>query len=158
MPNTLTRTFSLRLTVLLLILASGYTFVWGQARTINVAISVIPQPREMKRNMEKFLIDGNSRITLADPRSVADQFAAADFVEDLKQTAEVSLKFSRGHGRNRILIGLLSSPVIQSALKSTAIILPASLNEEGYILSVESNGVVVAGASPAGVFYGLQTL
>ena len=157
MPNTLTRTHVLRLTVLLLTFVSLVAVAHGQ-ETQTTRVSIIPQPRELTATGSKFQLDRNARIVLADPKSVDDQFAANDFIEDSKQTANVTLKISRNRGRKTILIGLLSLPAIDAALKSASVTLPASLNEEGYLLSVGAESVVVAGASPAGVFYGLQTL
>lgn len=111
-------------------------------------ISIIPQPRQVTANGEKFQLD-RAHIVLADSRSAEDRFAATDFGE------EFGLRVRGGRDRNAILIGLLSSPVIQKALK---IDVPANLNEEGYVLHATANGVVVAGGSPAGTSYGLQTL
>jgi len=147
----------LRLTVLLLTFVSLVAVAHGQ-ETQTTRVSIIPQPRELTATGAKFQLDRNARIVLADPKSVDDQFAANDFIEDSKQTANVTLKVSRNRGRKTILIGLLSLPAIDAALKSASVTLPASLNEEGYLLSVGAESVVVAGASPAGVFYGLQTL
>ena len=157
MPNTLTRTPGLRLTVLLLTFVSLVAVAHGQ-ETQTTRVSIIPQPREVTATGAKFQLDRNARIVLADPKSVDDQFAANDFIEDSKQTANVALKVSRNRGRKTILVGLLSLPAIDAALKSASVTKPASLNEEGYLLSVGAESVVVAGASPAGVFYGLQTL
>jgi hypothetical protein len=157
MPNTLTRTPGLRLTVLLLTFVSFVAVAHGQ-EIQTTRVSIIPQPRELTATGAKFQLDRNARIVLADPKSVDDQFAANDFIEDSKQTANVTLKISRNRGRKTILIGLLSLPAIDAALKSASVTMPASLNEEGYLLSVGAESVVVAGASPAGVFYGLQTL
>ena len=157
MPNTLTRTHVLRLTVLLLTFVSLVAVAHGQ-ETQTTRVSIIPQPRELTATGAKFQLDRNARIVLADPKSVDDQFAANDFIEDSKQTANVTLKISRNRGRKTILIGLLSLPAIDAALRTASVTLPASLNEEGYLLSVGAESVVVAGASPAGVFYGLQTL
>lgn len=123
--------------------------------TTKGRISVIPQPRDVTATGESFPLE-RAHIALADPRSIDDRFAAADFIDDLKQTAGITLK--TGRGRRVILIGLFSLPAVQAALKETGVKVPASLNEEGYVLSVGPRGVVVGGASPAGVFYGLQTL
>jgi hexosaminidase len=130
----------------------------GQDRTASARVSVIPQPREMKSTGEVFRLDKNTRIALADPRSIEDTFAANDFIDDVKNTANVTLRSSRGRGRKTILIGSLDHPAIQQALKFAAIPLPASLNEEGYILDVAPDGVIIAAPSSTGVFYGLQTL
>jgi len=160
MPNTLSRTAQLRLTALFLFLSFPFVLVCAQqqADITESKIQVIPQPREVATNGERFSLGRDSRIVLADPRSVDDQFAAKDFVEDVKQTAGIELKVSRGRVRHSILIGLLSSPSVDAELKKAGVVMPASLNEEGYLLSVQTDRVVVAGASSAGTFYGLQTL
>jgi hypothetical protein len=97
-------------------------------------------------------------VVLTDPRSTDDKFAADDFLADLKTTANVSLKITRNRGRKSIILGLLTHPAIQQSLKATGFEGPPSINEEGYLLSVTPELVVIAGASPAGVFYGLQTV
>ncbi len=158
MPHTLARSSRLRLIVLCLVVSFAGSQVDAQETNSRPRVSVIPQPLELTSTGESFRIDRGAHITLADPRSSEDQFAATDFIDDIKQTAGVSIKIDRRHGRSTILIGLLSLPSIQSALKSAAVVVPANLHDEGYVLSAGSNGVVVAGQTPAGVFYGLQTL
>lgn len=137
MANTLTRSVVFALMV-----------ICAQLAQAQDRISIIPQPRQLTANGEQFRLD-RAHIVLADPRSVEDRFAATDFGE------EFSLRIRGGRDRKAILIGLLSSPVIQKALK---IDVPANLNEEGYVLHAGANGVIVAGGSAAGTFYGLQTL
>jgi hexosaminidase len=160
MPNTLTRTLSLRLTVLLLLIACFVPSVCGQDQNASVAstIKIIPQPREVTGTGNKFFLSRKVQLALADPNSVDDRFAANDFIQDVKETAGIDLRLGRGRGAQTILIGLLSTPAIQSALKTPGLTLPNGLNEEGYVLSAQADRVVVGGASPAGVFYGLQTL
>ncbi|HEX6284709.1 MAG TPA: glycoside hydrolase family 20 zincin-like fold domain-containing protein, partial [Pyrinomonadaceae bacterium] len=142
MPNTLTRT-----------LVFGLIVVCAQLARAQDRISIIPQPREVTANGERFELE-RAHIVLADRRSLEDRFAARDFIDDVKQEG-ISLRVRGGRDRKAILIGLVSSRVIQKALKTDV---PANLNEEGYVLHVSKDGVVVGGASPAGVFYGLQTL
>jgi hypothetical protein len=153
MANTLTRTVGLRLIVLVLLALFGSTQVRGQER-----ISIIPQPRELKATGENFPVDKHAHIVLADPRSTDDRFAVDDFLADLKSTAHVTLKIGRNRGRKAILLGLLTHPLIQQSLKATGFESSTGINEEGYLLSVTPELIVIGGASPAGVFYGLQTL
>jgi hexosaminidase len=159
MPNTLARSAPLCVIVLSLV----FFFAPGVARSQDTSsrrprVSVIPQPRELTVTQELFPLDRASNIALADPSSADDQFAAADFVDDVMQTAGVSLKLRRNRGRHSILIGRLDLPAIQSALKNLKITLPVNLDDEGYVLAVGSDAVVVGGQTPTGVFYGLQTL
>jgi len=160
MSNTLTRTYRIRLTLLLLFIGP-FLFsskVQAQTETVITAIKIIPQPREVKPTGDRFLLNKNSRIMLADQASAEDRFAANDFLDDLKQTASLTMSLRRGGGKQTILIGSLQLPAITTALKSAGVDLPPGLNEEGYVLSVDSDRVIVGGASAAGTFYGLQTL
>jgi hexosaminidase len=162
MPDTLPRRLGLRLIVTCLFVFFVGILplhqVLAQGSQALPPISVIPKPREMVATGANFRLDRSVHITLADPRSAEDQFAAADFIDDVKQTTSLSLKSNRSRGRHAIIIGLLSNAKIQAALKAVAFVMPSTLNEEGYVLSVTKDGVVVGGASAAGVFYGLQTL
>ncbi|HEU4794091.1 MAG TPA: beta-N-acetylhexosaminidase, partial [Pyrinomonadaceae bacterium] len=125
--------------------------ICAQVARAQDRISLIPQPRQVTANGETFRLDG-AHIVLADPRSTEDRFAATDFGEEL------GLRVRGGRDRKAILIGLIGARVIERALKDRKVEAPPNLNEEGYVLHVSRNGVIVAGASAAGTFYGLQTL
>jgi hypothetical protein len=102
-------------------------------------------------NGETFRLE-RAHIVLVDPHSAEDRFAATEFGE------EFGLRVRGGRDRKAVLIGLIGARVIQKALGEAKVEVPPNLNEEGYVLHVWNDGVVVAGASAAGTFYGLQTL
>lgn len=156
MLNTLPRTARERLITFVTVFVIGTGVV--QAQKSPVKVSVIPQPREIVITEESFRLNRGVRITFADYQSKEDQFAARDFIDDVKETAGVSLRTSRSRDRNSILIGKLELPSIQSALKRTGFSPPPSLHDEGYVLVAGKAGVVIGGRTSAGVFYGLQTL
>jgi hexosaminidase len=122
------------------------------------AIHVIPQPRELTVTGGRFEFTRDARITLADARNEDDRFAAADFIADAKQTANLTLKIASRSTRTTILVGLLDNAAIQSSLKRASVEVPSNLNEEGYVLVVTPREIVCAGKTAAGTFYGLQTL
>src|SRR6266404_4874319 len=97
-------------------------------------------------------------MALADGQSAEDRFAAQDFIDDIKQTAEVAVRLGGNGARREILIGRIDLPRIQQALKRAALDSGRQLSDEGYVLSVGLHEVVVAGKTTAGTFYGLQTL
>ncbi|MCA1579734.1 MAG: beta-N-acetylhexosaminidase [Acidobacteria bacterium] len=149
MRTTLTRTLVFGLIVL-----GTTTVAHAQSRTIN--IQVLPQPRQLTATGQVFSLRG-AHVELADSRSQEDRFAAEDFISDVKEVG-INLKVRGGRDRKAILIGRIGLSAIQSALKREKVEAPANLNGEGYVLHASPNGVIVAGASAAGVFYGLQTL
>lgn len=91
-----------------------------------------------------------------DSESADDRFAAQDFIDDLKATAGVALSIGRSRSR-AIVIGQLG-PQTAELLKRHAINVPTTLTDEGYLLVATPEQVIVAGKTPAGTFYGLQTL
>ncbi|HEX7294866.1 MAG TPA: beta-N-acetylhexosaminidase, partial [Pyrinomonadaceae bacterium] len=155
MLNTLTRTSIKSLIAPFIILLFATSLAHGQDGAIK--ISIIPHPRELSTTAERFPIDRSTRIALADPRSIDDQFASRDFIDDLKATTDVTIR-GGGRGRRSILIGTIDLPVIQRALEANGVTVPQNLHEEGYVLVSGNHGVVIGGATSTGVFYGLQTL
>jgi hypothetical protein len=143
------------LCVALLLLVSN-----ARAQTSGAqVVQVIPQPRQLTVKPETFRLTRDVRLALADSRSTEDRFAAEDFATDVRETAGgLALSIGKARKRNTIFIGALSLPSIQSALKRANVSVPPDLNEEGYVLSVNADEVVVAGKTEAGTFYGLQTL
>jgi hypothetical protein len=131
-------------------------FVLAVAQSPNVQI--IPEPKQLSQSEGKFVLGPEARIVLADRNSVDDHFAAQDFVDDVKQAAGVNLKFGANSARREILVGQIDLPRIQQALKRVGADLGQKLTDEGYVLAVGSNEVVVAGKTSSGTFYGLQTL
>jgi hypothetical protein len=158
MPNTLTRSALLRPLLLLLTLLSAGSIALAQEHDAKADIHLIPKPRQMEIKPDKFPLGGNTRIVLAAPHSEDDRFAAEDFSRDVQDTAKLALKTSPSNARHSILIGDSDLPAIQAAIKRFGVNVPANLDPEGYVLAVNANEVVVAGKTPAGTFYGMQTL
>ncbi len=129
------------------------------ANPTNAFFQIIPQPKQLEaQNGENFFLARDARVVLADPRSEDDRFAAQDFLDDLKETAGVALSTGRRSAKHTILIGLLDNKEIRTALARAGVSVPPKLNDEGYVLSVGSNNVIVAAPTSNGVFYGMQTL
>ena len=122
-------------------------------------IQVIPAPKKLERGQGTFKVNSKTRIVLADPKNAEDRFAASDFIDDLKKVAGLDLRIG-STSNNDILIGTRSLSRISAALAHA----PASASQiesrgdEGYVILVTPGHIVVAGNSPAGTFYGLQTL
>jgi len=159
-PQTLTA----RLRLLCL---SFFLLVFNSANAQGIkssnAIHVLPQPKVFKATGDVFKLSGDVRVVLADPRSEDDRSSAQDFIDDVKETANLSLSLTKGRGRRSILIGSIDLPAVRAALQRFD--LKAQLGNgaensdpEGYVLGVTPDQVIVAGRTSAGVFYGLQTL
>jgi hexosaminidase len=146
-----------RTSAALLLFATG-SFVQAQSADSRTAIQVIPQPKQITLGQGSFSLGRDARVVLADNKSGTDRFAAQDFIDDVKATAAVSLIIGKNQSRREILIGLIDARAIAEAFKKSSVELPGSLNEEGYVIVVNAERVIVAGKTSAGTFYGLQTL
>ena len=129
-----------------------------QTKEAGEGVQVIPAPKSVTKTGEDFQLTKDVRVVLADAKSEDDRFAAQDFIDDARETAGVELRFGSGGGKNKVLVGLLTSTRVRDALEGAGAGAPQDLGEEGYVLTVNSRGVVVAGRTSAGTFYGLQTL
>lgn len=116
-------------------------------------LQIIPQPKQAEATNENFSLRG-ARIALVNSRSENDRFAAQDFVEDVRQTANAEIKIGGG----KILVGMLENSRIKNEFSKAKFEIPANLNDEGYALFVNQNQIVVGGKTETGTFYGLQTL
>lgn len=153
MTTTLTRTFIARVTIVCL---TG--LVWASAYGQSRNLQIIPEPKQVSPGSQECVIGRGARIVLADPKSPDDRFAAQDFIDEMKQVAGLTLKIG-GSSRCEILIGSIDQPKIRQALKPGGLDAEVQkLTDEGYLLTVRRQQIVVAGKTAAGTFYGLQTL
>ena len=158
MLNTLTRSALLRPLLVFLAIFSACSISFAQEQDAAGSVQLIPKPRQIQIKRDKFQLANHTRIVLAAPRSEDDRFAADDFSDDVRETAKLALRTAGSNARHAILIGSIDLPAIQRAIKRLGINVPPNLNPEGYVLAVNANEVVVAGATAAGTFYGMQTL
>lgn len=129
----------------------------GRAASQPPPLQIIPRPKQATATGDRFALDRRVRVVVADPRAEDDRFAAEDFIEDVQATAGLHLSLG-GRGRRTILLGPLDNERVRAALARQQVQAPPELNEEGYVLVVSPDEVVVAGRSAAGTFYGVQTL
>jgi hypothetical protein len=153
MQITLTRTLCWRAAIVCVLVL---TCRFVNAQTPNVQI--IPAPRQVTAGEGSFSLTRDTRLILADPLSADDQFAAQDFIDDVKATADISLSIGKGQPRRDILIGRIDSLPVAQALKLSGAEPATTLNEEGYVIVANADRVIVAGNTVTGTFYGLQSL
>jgi hypothetical protein len=149
---TLTRTFAWRIVIV-------WTFALACASVVaqSQRIQIIPAPKSVETGSGTFGIDRRTRVVLAASKSVEDRFAAQDFIDDLKATADVTLAIGTGKS-HAILIGELDAPTFAELVKRNGVTVPADLSAEGYVLIATQDQIIVGGKTEAGTFYGLQTL
>jgi len=138
--------FFLRSRYACLALLCSFTFLAASAA--GGRIHIIPQPVTVtERSGDFFLRPGTTLVTEGD--SLAG--TAAWFTGQVHDLTGVSLR--EGHsGKQSIVLRLITGT------DKTAAANASGMNREGYTLSVTPSGIRLSAHSPAGIFYGLQTL
>ena len=110
----------------------------------NLQIPIIPRPAEMTQAQGFFLLDETTRIKAA-PNF---EGIAGYLLDALRSRTGLSLRIDDGSQDND------STNAILLIAQSTN----AGLGDESYKLKVKPQTVAIHGRTPAGVFYGIQTL
>jgi len=119
---------------------------------------LVPQPRELQSAGPVFRVLSTTRIVLVDDLP-DDRFAARSLQEELKMVAGSSLPIvpAAGDRADAIVLGRIENSTIRRLLLRHHLE-TNGLDEQGYVLDVQQDQVLVAGKDAAGLFYGVQTL
>lgn len=105
-------------------------------------ISLIPYPKEVKAGGGNFLLGNDIRIVLDKTASEKDRFAANELVKYLRSMAGINAKLSNNPSRKAIVLTRRGG----------------DLENEGYSLTANQQGVTITASAESGLFYGVQTL
>ena len=128
------------------LIALGLASALGGACAESAPPAVVPLPAQMEVGRGTFALDDDTRITLSDPADT-----------ELRRLAEVWAQPVRAASG-------LDLPITDETDDATANLISlrlaedASTHPEGYRLSVTRESVTLGASTPAGLFYGLQTL
>ena len=122
-------------------------------------LSLIPMPQEVVRGKGRFVFSEEVSIIAADKNGPEDRFCAAQLQEELYDSLQLRPRIASTGGKRAIRLGRLGRDKgVDAALAKAGIVPPAKLGEEGYILRVAPEEILIAANTSAGVFYGVQTL
>ena len=105
----------------------------------NYQVVPLPQSIQMQRG-EPFVLNDQVQILATEGLQREAQFLQ----QYIKEVSDIDLTIADKRQKKAIYIALSVSPKVT--------------NPEGYVLTVSAKGVTIEGGSPAGVFYGIQTL
>ncbi len=149
---------TLSLTVLLVLAA----FAQERQRSTSLPC-VIPTPRQMIAVSEPFKPSARTRIVLGERTTAEDKFAAEQINARLTELQKEALSLVKEDGlkkipRSFIYLGSPQGAFARQWLKSHRISYGPELKNEGYLLDVSQDGVVIIGESATGRYYGVMTL
>ncbi len=110
-------------------------------------LKLIPYPKQVELGPGKVTVTSATRIALTAKHAKADRIAAEMLAEEIERTS----------GR-KPTIGAAAPGTIQLTRLEPKSGDDPLFKDEGYTIEVKGGRIVVAGASDAGLFYGVQTL
>lgn len=124
---------------------------------------IYPFPQQAEVTGDVFILDKNITIIVPPQRSENDIFLGRFLVRELSDKYGIAVKIEQQsvipEKRKVVIMGKFNNPLIRQYCKENNI----DINEkdpgpEGYILTVSSDKIIIAGSDEAGAFYGLQSL
>ncbi|HOD82459.1 MAG: O-GlcNAcase NagJ precursor [Planctomycetes bacterium ADurb.Bin126] len=133
------------------------------------SLHLIPTPSQVTLGQERFTFTPATRLCLGRPQDAQDLFAAGQLVEEVHASFgfRPSISSPVRDGKSHVLIVRLGrDDDAEAALERLNLRMPDKLNgpyardrlDQGYVLSVEPGGVLLAARSARGAYYGVQTL
>lgn len=113
---------------------------------------LIPRPRDIEVQSGKCLLD-NSWTIIIDDKKPEDQFTAELLAQEAKQSMALIWNIvcaSEKKSKSGKEIVIQQIPLDQNE--------PKLFNEQGYLLSINENRIIIQAATSCGRFYGIQTL
>lgn len=122
---------------------------------------LIPQPRELQARPQSFQVGAKLEIVLLTPVGREDRFAAESVQKELKlvtgQVFPIIGLPEPPQNAPAIIMGRFDQPAMHNLLAARSLS-TEGVGDQGYVLDVGPEAVVVAGKDGAGLFYGTQTL
>ena len=116
-------------------------------------LHLVPAPRECTAVASVPV--GRLGVVITAAKSPDDEFAAKDLEETIKSHG-IHLQFPRGA---RIDLVRADAPAIRSFLKTHDLVFSPAMHDEGYVIAhMGENSLAVIAETPAGAFYGGQTV
>jgi len=122
---------------------------------LSAEVPLTPYPNRLELGQGVLRVGPGISIEVASD----DRFAASLLAEDLKSVDGVTATVGpKGTGWPRIVLARAGGQAGERILRESRLTLPPQAEEEGYVLVVTSREASVVAKTPAGIYYGVQTL
>ena len=133
--------------------------VHAQSNDAIRALKILPAPKEVRIAEGRIVIKPSTTILISNPE---DRTAAESLQKEIHDRTGMKLSIASvtaapkttGH----ISLGRLTDRGLRSYLESQGVKVGDDLGSQGYVIRATDSGVLVAGRTAQGLFYGVQTL
>jgi len=132
---------------------------YAQVNDAVRALNVLPAPKEVRMAAGKIVIKPSTTILISNNE---DRTAAETLQKEIHDRTgtklPIELATTAPKTTGHISLGRLTDRGLRSYLEGQGIKTGDDLGSQGYFIRVSASGVIVAGRSAQGLFYGVQTL
>jgi hexosaminidase len=151
------------LVVLCLSTCSEYTHAHDKTNQSETRLGIVPTPQFVKSINGHFSINAETRILISEDAPEEIRFAARDFQKAVQEILNIQLKFVNStlaeNNSNIIAIGNpATNPVVSSMMNKYGLKLNQKMEDEGYVLGIGNDGIVIGAANGPGLLYGTMSL
>ncbi len=133
----------------------------AQAADVARGLQLVPAPKEVQMLGGGLAIGGATHIYLSVASAAEDRTAAEMLQEEIHQRADfvvpIEVLKTAPSQRGNISLGRLTDPGLRAYLKQIGV-QTQDLGDQGYVIRATRDGILVAGTTGQGLFYGVQTL
>lgn len=139
----------------------GFTIIFflpykaGSQNTLFIS----PKPKVVEYDEGNYPLGNKIQVYVADEGNKETLFAAINLTDELQSSGIMDVSVTGKLLRADIVLGIIGRDrELAKLINKEGLKLPANARDEGYILKISSQRIIVAAETEAGLFYGVQTL
>ncbi len=126
-------------------------------------LMVVPQPRRIEWRTGSFRLDDQRPILVSQQGTAEERFAVAEMQMFLRERIDLNLRIQGMPESGTVSPGILignpeRDPVVANRMTDLGLSISEPMVDEGYVLAVDSDGIVIGARTSAGILYGTMTL
>jgi hexosaminidase len=136
-----------------------WTGLFAQSSDFANSLKLLPAPNDVRVGSGEFTLTAATRIVVEAQQSAALQTAVDTLQEEVQTQGKPVLSTGSANvSGTAIILGTLADSHLRAELESKGLRAEKDFNTQGYLLYADRTTILVAGATPQGLFYGVQTL
>jgi hexosaminidase len=133
--------------------------MFAQSAESATSLKLLPAPKEARLASGEFTITPATHIVVEAKAKSATKAAIETLQEEVRsQGGPKLMETVAGAPGTAIVLGTLADAHLRAELEAKGLKAERDFNAQGYLLYADRTRILVAGASPQGLFYGAQTL